>query len=79
MLIVTVPVGQAKIATWYRQYSPAALERLFSGWRTSISYRGFDGRHYQPSTADQAERYDYRDSPYIGAGAGAIAGIAAYP
>ncbi|HEU4328966.1 MAG TPA: methyltransferase domain-containing protein [Roseiflexaceae bacterium] len=79
VLIVTVPVGQAKMATWYRQYSPAGLQRLFAGWRTTISYWGFDGHHYHPIPAEEVERYDYRDSPHIGVGAGAIAGIVAYP
>lgn len=78
-LVVTVPVGQAKVASWYRQYNPAALQQLFRGWRTAVTYWGFDGHRYLPIDEARVEQYDYRDSPYIGAGAGAFAGIVAYP
>ena len=79
LAIVTVPAGQAKVASWYRQYSPAALHRLFKGWRTEFSYWGFDGSQYVPIDEDAVECYDYRDYPYVtGAGAGAFAGIVAH-
>jgi hypothetical protein len=78
-LITTVPVGQAKVASWYRQYSPDDLRRLFTGWRTEISYWGYEASRYVPIAEEAVEQYDYRDTPYIGAGAGAIAGIVAYP
>lgn len=78
-LIATVPVGQGKIASWYRQYSPSMLHQLFQGWRAEIRYWGFDGVCYRPIKEDEVTQYDYRDYPYqIGAGAGACAGIVAY-
>jgi hypothetical protein len=65
--IVTVPAGQGKLASWYRQYSPAMLHQLFAGWRAEISYWGFDGSRYQSIPESDVEQFDYRDYPYIGA------------
>jgi Caenorhabditis protein of unknown function, DUF268 len=75
--IVTVPAGRDKAASWYRQYSPAALRRLFKGWRAEFTYWGFEDGQYRPIAEQDVERYDYRDYPHIGAGAGAVAGIVA--
>lgn len=75
--IFTVPAGQSKVMSWYRQYSPVALQRLFADWHTEISYWGFDGRRYIPIAEDQVERYDYRDRFDEHAGGGALAGIIA--
>src|SRR5574341_592899 len=78
-IIVTVPAGQGKVTSWYRQYSPAMLHRLFRGWRTEIRYWGSNGSRYFAISEAEVERYDYRDYPYMaGAGAGALAGIVAY-
>lgn len=75
--IVTVPAGQSKLASWYRQYSAADLRRLFAGWRCHIDYWGFDGFRYRPITERHVRRYDYRDRHDGDAGAGAVAGIVA--
>ena len=77
-VIVTVPVGQSKVVTWHRQYSPTTLHQLFKGWRTEISYWGFDSTRYLPISESEVERHDYRDYPFVGAGSGALAGIIAY-
>lgn len=74
----TVPAGQSKVVTWYRQYSPADLHRLFAGWRHEILYWGFDGRGYRPIPESEVETYDYRDRHDPGAGAGAMAAVTAY-
>jgi len=74
--IISVPAGQSKIASWYRQYSTGALHQLFRGWRAEFTYWGFDGVRYQPIPETDVEEYDYRDYPYVGAGA--LAGIVAY-
>jgi Caenorhabditis protein of unknown function, DUF268 len=76
-LIMTVPAGQGKIASWYRQYSPAMLKQLLKGWNTEIIYWGYKEDIYQQIGESEVEMYDYRDSPYIGVGAGAVAGIVA--
>lgn len=76
--IITVPTGKSKVTSWYRQYTPRALHRLFEGWRTEMSYWGYDGANYVSIAEADVEHYDYRDTPYIGAGAGAFAGIVAY-
>lgn len=79
-LVVTVPAGLGKVTSWYRQYSPAMLHRLFQGWQYTITYWGYDdANYYHQIEEDQVEGYDYRDHPFIGAGAGAMAGIVAYP
>lgn len=75
--LFTVPAGQSKLVTWYRQYSPADLRRLFVGWRTEIRYWGFDGSAYRPIAESDVERYDYRDRHDSAAGAGAMAAIVA--
>lgn len=77
-LIATMPAGQDKTVSWYRQYSPETLKRLFQHWRAEFTYWGFDGVHYVPIEEHEVTQYDYRDSPGIGAGAGAFAGIVAY-
>ena len=33
-VVVTVPAGQSKVVSWYRQYHPSTLGRLFRGWQT---------------------------------------------
>jgi hypothetical protein len=76
--IVTVPAGQSKIVSWYRQYHPATLHQLFQGWRTEIVYWGFTAGRYEPIPEDKVERCDYRDYHRCGAGAGALAGIVAH-
>jgi len=78
-LIATVPAGQSKLVSWYRQYNPNALHQLFRGWQAEISYWGFDGRGYQPIPEADVERYDYRDYPVVGAGSGALACVVARP
>jgi hypothetical protein len=77
-VLVTVPAGQSKVASWYRQYSPADLGRLFAGWRSEISYWGFDGEAYRPISEGEVEELDYRDRQDLNAGAGAMAAILAY-
>lgn len=77
--IVTVPAGQSKIVSWYRQYSPADLHRLFSAWIYTISYWGFDGSEYRPIHESEVEAHDYRERFDHLAGAGAVAGIVARP
>ena len=77
-VVVTVPAGQSKVVSWYRQYHPSTLHWLFGGWQTQITYWGFDGKSYQTISEAEVERYDYRDCPCVlGAGAGALAGIVA--
>jgi hypothetical protein len=76
--IVTVPAGQSKLMTWYRQYSPADLRRLFAGWRTEIRYWGFAGGEYRPIPEDEVERHDYRDRLDDHLGAGALAAVVAW-
>jgi hypothetical protein len=76
-LIATVPAGQSKLVSWYRQYSPSTLRQLFRGWQTEISYWGFEGQGYQPIAESDVEQYDYRDYPVVGAGSGALACIVA--
>jgi SAM-dependent methyltransferase len=75
---LTVPAGQSKLMTWYRQYSPADLHRLFRGWRYEIRYWGFDGGAYHPIAEDELERHDYRDRLDDHLGAGAMAAIVAW-
>jgi hypothetical protein len=77
--IVTVPVGQSKITTWYRQYSPSDLEALFCDWEVQMSFWGFDGAGYQPIPEAEVTGYDYRDRSDEQAGAGAVVGIIARP
>lgn len=76
--LVTVPAGQSKLASWYRQYSPADLRRVFAGWRAEISYWGFDGERYLPIPESEVEEHDFRDRRDLNAGAGALAAIQAY-
>jgi hypothetical protein len=78
-VIATMPAGQSKFVSWYRQYSPKMLHLLFQGWQTEISYWGFDGTNYQPISETEVERYDYRDYPVVGTGSGALACVVARP
>lgn len=77
-VLLTVPAGQSKVVTWYRQYSPADLRRLLAGWRCEIRYWGFDGTAYQPIPEDEVEHHDYRDRGDAAAGAGALAAVKAW-
>ncbi len=78
-LIATVPVGQAKTTSWYRQYTPAGLRDLFTGWRFSITYWVFRDNRYIEADEHEAVLQDYRDQPFVvGAGAGALGGIVAH-
>jgi len=77
-LVLTVPVGCVRVDSWYRQYSPATLKRLLYGWRCTFTYWGFDGSQYVPIGEDEVVKYDYRNRPFVGAGAGAVAGVVAY-
>ena len=77
-VLLTVPAGQSKLMTWYRQYSPADLRRLFRGWRHEIRYWGFDESVYHPIPEDEVELHDFRDRLDDRIGAGAVAGIVAY-
>lgn len=72
-VIVTVPAGYNKVCSWYRQYSPNDLHRLFANWHTEITYWGFTGTQYEVIDEGEVERFDYR----ISLGAGAVAGIKA--
>jgi hypothetical protein len=76
-LIVTVPVGRSRMATWFRQYSPADLHELFREWAVVIRYWGFDGGSYVPIEEQAAARCEYRETFDDDAGAGAVAGIVA--
>ncbi len=75
--IITVPAGQSKVMTWYRQYSPVALQRLFADWQIETYYWGFDGQQYVSIVEDQVVNYDYRDRFDGQGGGGALAGIVA--
>ncbi|HVT16704.1 MAG TPA: hypothetical protein VHQ90_11075 [Thermoanaerobaculia bacterium] len=76
--IATVPVGQSKLASWYRQYSAADLHRLFVDWHYHVEYWGYDGGRYRPIEESDLPRYDYRDRHDGAAGAGAVACIVAW-
>jgi hypothetical protein len=76
--VVTVPAGQSKLMTWYRQYSPFDLHRLFRGWRYEIRYWGFGQGMYRPIPETELELHDYRDRLDDHLGAGALAAIVAY-
>jgi hypothetical protein len=78
VLIVTVPAGQAKVMSWYRQYNPEMLELLLSGWHYEIRYWGFRKTMFVPIERSEVENYDYRDRFDGTGGAGALAGIVAY-
>jgi hypothetical protein len=75
--ILTMPAGQSKAVTWYRQYAPADLHRLFAGWRYEIRYWGYDGVRYREIAEEEVAACDYRDRHDAGAGSGAMAGIVA--
>jgi hypothetical protein len=73
-LVATVPAGRPKLVSWYRQYSPEMIDRLFSGWSHDVSYWGFVDDAYVEIPRHSVTKYDYRDL-----GAGALAGIVATP
>jgi hypothetical protein len=75
-LIMTVPAGISKVASWYRQYSPSDLKRLFKFWEAEFFYWGFNEEQgeFEPISEEQVEQFDYRGFGY---GAGAVAGIKA--
>ena len=79
VLVLTVPAGQSKIASWYRQYSPDDLHDLLAEWKSTIHYWGFDGTQYAPISEHEVTKFDYRDRYGDEAGAGALAGIVALP
>ena len=76
-LIVTVPAGSSKLTSWYRQYSPTDLYRLFANWDHSVVFWGFDGKRYEQIQPEDVENHNYRDRHDSCAGAGALAGIIA--
>ena len=76
-LLATVPVGLSKLASWYRQYSPADLEELFRHWTCEIEYRALVGAAYEPIPEKDVVHYDYRDRHDLAMGAGAVALIRA--
>jgi hypothetical protein len=86
LLIVTVPVGKSKTASWYRQYAPRDLADLFVNWRTEITYWGYSGEKYVEVREEDVEQYDYRELDGVrfangsanDFGAGAVAGILAW-
>jgi len=72
----TLPVGSAKVETWYRQYPPARLRDLFVGWNAEFHYWRFDGNAYVVVDENEVRKSDYRDYPWQkGAGAGALGGV----
>jgi SAM-dependent methyltransferase len=73
--VLTVPVGQSKAASWYRQYSAEDLDRLLDGWIHEVTFWGYDGQAYRRIGRDELDQYDYRDRHDREAGAGAVAGI----
>ena len=77
MLIATVPACQSKVASWYRQYSPDDLRRLFAKWDATIEYWEFDGSQYVQAAESEVGSSDYRDRLDASSGAGAVAGIVA--
>ena len=77
LLLASVPAGQSKVASWYRQYSPADLEELFRHWTCEIEYRALVGTAYKPIPEQDVVRYDYRDRHDLAMGAGAVALIRA--
>jgi hypothetical protein len=79
--VLTVPAGQSKLVSWYRQYSPADLHRLFADWRHEIRYWGYSGGFdgsYRPIPESAVEDHDYRDRHDAQAGAGAMAAVVAW-
>jgi hypothetical protein len=73
--VITVPAGQSKVMSWYRQYSPPDLQRLLAGWQARVTYWGFNGVEYVLIEEAQVETYDYFDRNNAHQRAGAIAGI----
>lgn len=79
LLILTMPSGIRKWASWYRQYDPAAIRDLLGDyWDFTVTYWGFDGASYQIIGEDQVTRYDYYDVLTTEQRAGCVAGVLAY-
>lgn len=76
--ILTVPAGVSKVASWYRQYDAADLDRLLAGWIHEVTFWAYDGEAYRAIDRTHLDRYDYRDRHDRDAGAGAVAGIVAW-
>ncbi len=76
-LVATFPVGRPKVTSWYRQYPPSLVERLFAGWDYDIRYWGFVDNEYVEIAADDVLDHDYRDRFDGSGGAGAVAGVVA--
>jgi SAM-dependent methyltransferase len=77
VLLATVPAGRPKVTSWYRQYSPEMLHRLFAGWEYEIDYWALiDGRFVGTSPEDVLA-HDYRDRFDAFGGAEAMAAITA--
>ena len=75
--IVTVPAGSSKLTSWYRQYSPTDLYRLFANWDHTVVFWGYDGKRYVQIQPEEVENHNYRDRHDSCSGAGALAGIVA--
>jgi SAM-dependent methyltransferase len=73
-LVVTVPAGRSRLVSWFRQYSPSHIARLFSGWRVDVRYWLLEEDTYRTATADEVSQADYHLSE---GRAGAVAGIVA--
>jgi SAM-dependent methyltransferase len=78
-LVVTVPAGRSRTATWFRQYAPKDLRDLFRNWSFEARYWGFDGASYVAIEESSVIRYEYRETFNDDSGAGAVAGIVARP
>lgn len=84
--LISVPAGVSKLTSWYRQYSPSDLKKLFRRWRVEISYWGYRDKRYEAISEAEVENYDYREvngARYnanlpVDYGAGALACIIAY-
>jgi SAM-dependent methyltransferase len=77
ILVATFPAGWPKVTSWYRQYSPARIERLFAGWDYDVRYWGISSDQYVEIAADDVLDHDYRDRLDGSGGAGAVAGVIA--
>lgn len=77
VVVATMPAGCSRLVSWYRQYSPRDLRRLFAGWRIErIQYWLLTDDRYQPARAEEVETADYRN---FDGRAGAVAGVVARP
>jgi hypothetical protein len=77
ILVATFPAGRPKVTSWYRQYPPTLVRRLFAGWDYTVRYWGFVDGRYVEIGADEVLGHDYRDRFDGFAGAGAVAGVVA--